>query len=178
MINYNIMQDSIDYYSQFGFQRIEVPWVVSEEIDSITRPSDRNPFVIQGKELNLVASGEQSFLQLYHDGKLQHGRFQTITPCWRDEKVDVLHKKYFIKNELIDTENVSDSNLLSIIEIALNFFKKYLPQAYVLKTDIGYDIMHKDIELGSYGIRECSFLKWIYATGCAEPRLSIALNDI
>lgn len=31
-------------------------------------------------------------------------------------------------------------------------------------------------ELGSYGIRECEYLKWIYATGCADPRLSKIIN--
>ena len=35
-----------------------------------------------------------------------------------------------------------------------------------------YDIDYHGIELGSYGIRHCQFLNWIYGTGCAEPRLS------
>ena len=35
---------------------------------------------------------------------------------------------------------------------------------------------YKDYELGSYGIRECEFLKWIYATGCAEPRIRKIIN--
>ena len=37
---------------------------------------------------------------------------------------------------------------------------------------IQYDIDYHGIELGSYGIRHCQFLNWIYGTGCAEPRLS------
>ena len=40
-----------------------------------------------------------------------------------------------------------------------------------------YDIVINNIEVGSYGIRENSFLKYIYGTACAEPRLSIALKS-
>jgi len=32
--------------------------------------------------------------------------------------------------------------------------------------------MLEGYELGSYGIRECEFLTWIYGTACAEPRTS------
>ena len=45
---------------------------------------------------------------------------------------------------------------------------------------INYDIVSKigHYELGSYGIRTCDYLKWIYGTGCAEPRLSRVLKLI
>lgn len=33
-------------------------------------------------------------------------------------------------------------------------------------------------ELGLYGIRSSEFLDWIYATGCAEPRMSVIKNMI
>ena len=46
----------------------------------------------------------------------------------------------------------------------------------IIKTDIGYDITINGEELGSYGIRKCEFLKWIYGTGCAEPRLSTLIK--
>lgn len=48
-----------------------------------------------------------------------------------------------------------------------HFFKKYLPESKVETTDIGFDIVCDNIELGSYGIRSCQFLDWIYGTGCA-----------
>jgi len=49
----------------------------------------------------------------------------------------------------------------------------------ILKNKNGiYDITYKDIELGSYGIRHCEFLDWIFGTGCAEPRLSYIQNLI
>lgn len=81
-----------------------------------------------------------------------------------------------MKNELIITDKVNEEQLEFITETALYFFQKYLKDSKIVKTDIGYDIMYDDIELGSYGIRECSFLRWIYGTGCAEPRLSTAIH--
>ena len=79
-----------------------------------------------------------------------------------------------MKNELIITDTVDDSNLNKIVDTALEFYSKYLPKNdLTVVSDIhGFDIMYKEIELGSYGIRDCDFLEWIYGTGCAEPRLS------
>lgn len=177
MINYNIISDSIEYYQILGFQRIESPWTVTEAISDITKPKDKSQeFFLSKKNKVLVASGEQSFLYLYLKGFLPKGRFQTVTPCFRDDSFDTTHSKYFIKNELIDTLNVSVDNLENIVENSLGFFKRYLPESEIIKTDEGYDISWRDIELGSYGIRECEFLKWIYATGVAEPRLSNTIN--
>ena len=65
-----------------------------------------------------------------------------------------------------------------IINDALSFFKKYLPESKVETTDIGFDIVCNGIELGSYGIRSCPFLDWIYGTGCAEPRTSSLIKKI
>ena len=70
--------------------------------------------------------------------------------------------------------------LSNMIDSAMNFYKTIVPNPTLLevfKTSIGFDIHYYDknglaVELGSYGIRECEFLKWIYGTGCAEPRLS------
>jgi hypothetical protein len=173
MIDYKIISNSIDYYKNCGFQRIESPWTVTEAISNITKPSDKaQEFILNKKNKVLVASGEQSFLYLYLKGFLPLGKYQTVTPCFRDEIFDWTHSKYFIKNELIDTSDTSESNLEKITDKCFYFFRKYLDDVKIVKTDIGYDIMSGDIELGSYGIRTCQFLKWIYATGVAEPRLS------
>ena len=47
MINYGIIQDSINYYESEGFQRIETPWMVSSYSDSLTRPANVKPFVVE-----------------------------------------------------------------------------------------------------------------------------------
>jgi hypothetical protein len=172
MINYGIIQNSIEFYTTRGFSRIESPWTVSEYVNDITRPKDRIPFQLKHNNKCLVASGEQSFLYLYLKEFLPKGQFQTVTPCYRYESFDYTHTKYFIKNELIKTDVVNTFELERMVDISLSFFKIYLKDSEVVKTNDGFDIEYKGNELGSYGIRECEFLKWIYGTGCAEPRLS------
>lgn len=176
MIDYKIIDKSISFYEKNGFSRVEAPWTVTPQISQITKPEGKIDFEIKHNGKVLVASGEQSFLYLYLKGFLPKGRFQTVTPCFRYESFDFLHTKYFIKNELIDTANVSDKNLQNIIEVCLDFFQKYLPESKVVKTDFGWDIEWMGYELGSYGIRSCEFLDWIYATGVAEPRFSGLIN--
>lgn len=176
MIDYNLLNDSILHYSKNGFQRIEAPWTVSEYVDNITKPEGRQSFQFKHNDKCFVASGEQSFLYLYLKGFLPLGKYQCVTPCLRFEPFDYLHSKYFIKNELIRTDSVTENDLDEVISHAFNFFSKYLDNVKIVKTEIGYDIESNGIELGSYGIRECDFLTWIYGTGCAEPRLSTLIN--
>lgn len=174
MINYKLLDDSLIHYENKGFKRIEAPWTVSQYVDNITRPEDRVPFELKHNDKRLVASGEQSFLYLYLKEFLPLGQFQTITPCYRYESFDYLHTKYFMKNELIKTDIVNEVELDRMIVTALDFFYRFFPKLDLdtIKTKEGFDITVNGIELGSYGIRECEYLKWIYGTGCAEPRTS------
>jgi hypothetical protein len=179
MINYNVIADSVTFYESVGFARVESPWTVSSQIANITKPFGATNFSILEKNKVLVASGEQSFLCMYNKGFLPKGMFQTVTPCFRDEQFDSLHTKYFIKNELIKTDIVTKDALQTVLKLAVDFFSKYLPSKYldiVYLKDGSYDIMYEGIELGSYGIRRCDFLNWIYGTGVAEPRLSMVLK--
>jgi hypothetical protein len=78
-----------------------------------------------------------------------------------------------MKNELIKTDDVSTRALVRIVEECVLFYQPFFKKDLeVVKTDIGFDIEIDGKELGSYGIRSCEFLDWIYATGCAEPRTS------
>lgn len=173
MIDYKLIDDSIRYYEGKGFKRIESPWTVSEKVDNITKPSDRISFQLKHNDKCLVASGEQSFLYLYLKGFLPKGKFQTVTPCFRFESFDFLHTKYFLKNELIVTDNVDTKQLVRIVEECAEFYQPMFKNTLdVVKTSDGFDIEVDGKELGSYGIRSCEFLDWIYATGCAEPRTS------
>lgn len=175
MIDYSKINHSIEHYEKLGFKRVESPWTVTLGISDITCPPGGKNFTIAEKNKVLVASGEQSFLAMYNKGFLPKGKFQTVTPCFRDETFDDSHTKYFIKNELIVTDKVDDLNLKLTINAAYTFFSHYLPIGrleIVKQTDNSTDIMFDGMEVGSYGIRKCSFLEWIYATGCAEPRLS------
>ncbi len=184
MIDYNLLNNSIIFYEQKEFQRIETPWLVTEAVDSITRPKDVEPFIVGAKKKNLIASGEQAFLYLYLKEYLPLGKFQTVTPCFRNDSFDFTHTKYFMKNELIQTKDVTKINLEHMVinlehmvENSLEFLQtKFSTLLHVETTAEGFDIMLDDYELGSYGIRECNFLKWIYGTACAEPRTSKLIN--
>jgi len=177
MIDYGRLDRSTKFYETFGFKRIESPWTVTKEISGITKPPDKVDWEISGKNKVLVASGEQSFLYLYLKGFLPEGKYQTITPCFRDEPFDKTHTKYFIKNELIITDNVTPQKLDFLISACREFFEKELDtKVDIVKTDIGFDLEVKGIEIGSYGIRSCEYLDWIYGTGLAEPRLTMIKN--
>jgi hypothetical protein len=176
MINYSILDRSVVHYEKVGFVRVESPWTVTAEVSDITKPKDiPQSFQLNHNSKVLVASGEQSFLYLYLKGFLPKGSFQTITPCWRYESFSPFHTKYFIKNELIRTDEVTDIRLNEMIEHAAAFFTSLGFAPVRVKTEIGYDLYHGEVELGSYGIRSCDFLTWIYGTGVAEPRASSTL---
>lgn len=181
MINYQLIENSIKFYESYGFKRVESPWTVTEAVSNITKPSHAKEFKIEGKGKVLVASAEQSFLYLYLKGFLPKGQFQSVTPCFRDEVFDNWHTKYFIKNELIKTDKVNEEELDIIVQKAFDFFGTIFGKSngdlqVIFNGKDMYDIVYKDTELGSYGIRECNFLKWIYGTGCAEPRTSMVLK--
>ena len=100
MINYNNLAKSIEFYEIQGYKRIEAPWLVPPCIDNITKPKNKRHYMLKHNNKCLVASGEQSFMYLYLKENLPLGKFQTITPCFRDERYDLYHEKYFMKNEL------------------------------------------------------------------------------
>jgi hypothetical protein len=174
MINYDILGKSVGFYEAKGFQRVEAPWTVTKQVSDITRPPDKREFQLLHEDNKvLVASGEQSFLYQYLKGHLPLGMFQTITPCFRRESFDALHTKYFLKNELIKTDCTTPKDLEQVMAAAKAFFELYLNPVEIVPTgDNQYDLFYGGTELGSYGIRRCDFLTWIYGTGVAEPRLS------
>ena len=180
MIDYARLGRAVDWYKSEGFSSIEVPWTVTDAVSNITKPPGKTDWEITGKNKVLVASGEQGFLYLYLKGFLPRGRFQTVTPCFRDEPFDMTHTKYFMKNELISTEDTSEKELDKIITIAAVFFEEELGCPVVrTETPFGFDLECGGHELGSYGIRSTPFisgLTWIYGTGLAEPRMSTIKN--
>ncbi len=179
MIDYLLLHKSTIFYESIGFQRIESPWTVTKEVSAITKPIGSKEFEIIGKDKVLVASAEQGFLYLYLKGFLPKGKFSSISPCYRDEPFSKVHTKYFIKNELINTIKTTDSELDHMIDNCKIFFETNLEaNVDIVKTEVGYDIEYKGVEIGSYGIRECEYLRWIYGTGLAEPRFSSLKNSL
>jgi hypothetical protein len=184
MINYQFLHQSTLFYETHKFQRIESPWTVTKAVSEITKPIEFADLEIKDKDKVLVASGEQSFLYLYLKNFLPKGRFQTITPCFRNEPFDQTHTKYFMKNELIITDSVSHKTLIDTVSICKSFFESIhqnhieYPVEIIQTSDTSFDLNLNGIEIGSYGIRTCEFLKWIYATGIAEPRFSQIINNL
>ncbi len=184
MIDYKLLDQSVHWYTEQGYERIETPWVVSEKIADITLPSDTHANVIikNGKRKVFVGSGEQGFLCLINKGFLTPGQYQTVTPCMRNDDFGPYHTKYFMKNELIWFDSNPDSYypdmLETVIHDAFTFFSQNVSYQDLLRrveTEEGVDIEYDGIELGSYGIRQCPFVKWVYGTGLALPRFTRAV---
>lgn len=175
----DLFAKAIRYYEWQGYQNIEVPWFISREASRSVMPKERNPFEVLKwpptsiKAIDLPGSAEQSFVQLMIENKLNPGKYQSLTPCFRDEPVvDDLHQTTFMKLELIDFN--LNASLLSVVTDAHRFFEKHIT-CDVVPTGDGYDILSKDdIELGSYGKRSFAGFSWIYGTGLAQPRFSLA----
>jgi hypothetical protein len=179
MINYKHLDDSLGFFGMLGYQRVEAPWTVTEAISNITKPKEFLDFQFKHNDKVLVGSGEQSFLYLYLKGFLPKGKYQTVTPCFRYESFDFLHSKYFMKNEVINTITPNEIQLGNLVRDAKEFFGHYFHENRLSIVNTtkeeaypSYDIVIEGYELGSYGIRECEFLKWIYGTACAEPRMN------
>ena len=183
LIDYRKIADSIDFFEKLGYQRVEAPWWVPPQIIEITRPegyTEANDYYLAKNSKCLVASAEQSFLYMANQGLLPKGKYQATTPCFREEVQGPLKRKYFIKNELIITDTVNKNALSTIVEQAVAFFKTQVPdisKLSIVAINDTFDVEYAGVELGSYGIRSTPYLDWIYATGCAEPRLTRAIQN-
>lgn len=188
VIEYKNLAAAQEFYKKEGYTPIETPWLVSSKVNSITAPEGvRRYFVTKGDATKeFIASGEQGFLYLAVKGYLPPGKYQTITPCLRDDSFDFTHMKQFVKCELIE---IGDYNtivparggiLTNMLTSCQKFFQEQGLLTMLYKEDKGteqYDLIAPNgTEIGSYGYRSYEGLHWIYGTGIAEPRFSRVLN--
>lgn len=167
---------AIEFYEKHGFKNIEVPWFVGLEANNITMPSTSRPF--KTPLGYLVGSAEQSFFQMMLDGNLSPGKYQALTPCFRDEKViSDTTLTAFMKLELIDTSANLSADVENLTRWAECFMLSEGIKCHIWKTNSGYDLMANGIELGSYGMRNSNGFTWAYGTGLAEPRFTIVKNE-
>lgn len=161
MINYNRLNQALKYYSMLkNYEYTEVPWLVPKKFINITLPKENKSIQFNNTDLHLIGSAEQALVYRTFLGEIQPNIARVaISPCFRDDNLDELHKQYFMKVELFKAGNVNDTDLRKIISDAYHFMMQYMHLA-IIQTDIGYDIIDakNEIELGSYG------------TGLAEPR--------
>lgn len=180
MIDYQLLADSRKFYEEKGFQIIETPWTVTKEISELTKPEDIQDWTISEKGKVLVGSAEQGFLYLMNKGFLPDGKYQSIGPCFRNDKFTTTHTKYFLKNELI---LVGEHRFEELANIAKSFFESIRLEPVLINTSEGLDIHQNNsknnpVEIGSYGHRSAMDMVWTYGTGLAEPRTSRLLNEL
>jgi len=123
---------AVELYSDYGYEYINLPWEVEDQFAAITCPINGNEirlvcnnpkYNIPGKQL--VASGEQAFLERITKWKIK-GTYQTLTPCFRCETIDdYLHQRYFKKLELFDNDFIA-----SDVNIALDHMCKYVEETF------------------------------------------------
>lgn len=164
---------AVRFYRRRRYQHVEVPWVVPPHVTAATIP----PGIVarRTQDGDLVGSGEQGLLALAVEGKLAPGLYQTTTPCFRDDPLDDLHGKHFVKVELMHLH--PDPDVRRLIDAARTLFSTWIEVRVVDVGDGQQDIVdaRTGVELGSYGIREALGVRWAYGTGLAEPRMSQVL---
>lgn len=177
-IDWQLIAKAVSFYTSIGYCYVEVPWIVTQAAINATLPPGKTGLLTQDGPL--VGSAEQSFIQFMLDGQLSPGRYVAATPCFRDDTVDELHQRTFFKVELINvlqaTEQAVDLLLSQVVDAALDFFQQIAPQGSLLapETPDGFDIELGGVEIGSYGYRRRGKHRWMYGTGLAEPRFSVA----
>lgn len=182
-INLEVITSAISWWENDDFSTYsDVPYLVDPDIMAFTCPPgviDKRMTHYNGKQY--VASAEQSFLQMEKDGNIpyiENKKYMALTPCYRDEEVlDEFHYNIFLKLELfvyhVVLEEEVDYGLACELQ---SFFNTYGMQTEIVRTDIGWDIEYKGLELGSFGYRESpKGVLYVYGTGLAEPRASIAM---
>jgi len=169
---------AISFYTHCGFSYVEVPWVVTDEAVNITLPPG-----VQAQRCQdgpLVGSGEQSLLQMALDGDLMSGRYVAASPCFRDDAPDVWHQRTFFKVEAMELSMLpipdAHHRVEELADLALRFLGSLEggEAVEIVETAFGLDIELYGIELGSYGYRSFGDLHWIYGTGYADPRFTLA----
>jgi seryl-tRNA synthetase len=175
MIDYKLIGKAQEYYEKLNYVYVEVPWIVPNAYVLATLPDGKRPFRVSS-EYALCGSAEQGFLCAMDKNILEDYKLQAITPCFRDEDVETIWTRlYFMKLELIHINPLIESydELIRDAEILLQSLGL---DVHRVKTDIGCDLYYKEIELGSYGLREYKNNIYVYGTGLAEPRTSLCIT--
>lgn len=176
MIDYTVLSQALSFYSIHGFRQIEIPWITDSDSLRATLPPnmERDPIMwVPNMGGGLVGSAEQGFVQIRNN--IPRSLLMAVSPCFRrgDDR-SPLHQQTFMKLELHD--NRDDRDLLGMVGTALRFYQLHVPDARVIETPEGFDIVDlHGIELGSYGERTHNGYSWVYGTGVALPRLSAVI---
>lgn len=187
---FSLLERALDAFRRLHYIQVDLPWIVEKQYSDATRPTTARDF--ETPYGSLVASGEQSFLQLYFEARLKprgmSPGYVGWTPCFRDEAVDVLHRPAFIKVEWFVPDVPLNYDLLLQarmyeqvkmfrelawhLNVPLEVAKK---QIQIVPTGLHtWDIEADGVEIGSYGFRTWNDLNYLYGTGLALPRFAQA----
>ena len=177
-IDARLLADAQSYYASYGYVDTPTPWLVGEAAYRATLPPDHEGLEWQSPVGGYhVGSAEQGFMQLIDDDLPIPERAQSASPCYRGEPAyDELHWPYFYKLELYNAD-VSNASLAEMITCARGLFTQLgIPTRIILTGERAYDIetAMTHVELGSYGVRTFQGREWLYGTGLALPRATIA----
>lgn len=203
-IDYTVISEAVEYYQRNGYTYIDVPWFVGEEAINVTLPPEGSLLVIRDplrrstrNDRYVVASAEQSYIQMMLGKELKQGHYVTVTPCFRNERELSDSTRFgFMKVELISYFGKTNEDwiqeegeekgrkiktfdlLWEMVDQAKTFMSRAARVTVLPTGENAYDILcaYSDLELGSYGVRTYRNHKWLYGTGVAEPRYSIASN--
>lgn len=175
IIDYSLLAKAMLFYTAFGYDQVETPWLVGRESCHATLPVSEASAAMTVGDRYLVGSAEQGFVE----SRLPIGKYISVSPCFRAGDISPYHQETFLKAELHRTDDVSDGALHDMVGQAFAFFSEhsgYYPK--IISTLEGWDIAINGIEVGSYGRREIPGYVWIYGTGIALPRLSQVSTNV
>lgn len=181
LIDWSLLAKAANFYNESGFTQKETPYALPELYHSYTKPHNDPSFILKSGMFSkqpheLVGSAEQGFIYLILNNLVNpQERFFSITPCFRTDNYDYLHQPWFMKLELFHYS--SDLNdLLFMIHLVKLFFTSEckVDLKIVVTGENSYDLELNSIEVGSFGFRTVEGKTFIYGTGLALPRFSIA----
>lgn len=180
LIDWQLLSQANSFYKNYGFIQVETPFAIPNYYHSFTKPHNNQSFVLDkdmfsNEPHELVGSAEQGFIYLLLNDLISNNKLQSITPCFRFDDYDQFHQPWFLKLELFHlSENIDD--LFDLISLSKKFFETHtLSPVNIINTGENmYYLEINNIEIGSYGFRHINNLTFIYGTGLALPRFSLA----
>lgn len=183
-IDWSRLARAVTFYQARRYEYVEAPWAARDSTVAITAP---DPEWRRGAHTDigvLVGSAEQSFLEMSRHHGLRPGKYVACTPCFRVTEIeDEMHLRCFMKVELFQNDDLSLDALRQMKRDAAGFADRELERMDApfsinwSVTPEGEDLNIGHVEIGSYGRRDHPAVGgWLYGTGVAEPRFSLAVS--
>lgn len=186
MIDYEIISQAINYYKKLGYKYVDLPWYASKNSIQSTLPEGSNISTIKhtAGDYYMVGSAEQAFFDKITELE-EEVLYCSCTPCFRDEEPGFYSVPFFLKLELFAygkekhlIEHFANKMIKDAEQLFLGFgLDVVVCDQYCNGKLVGQDLLSKNIELGSYGVRCFDGYYTAYGTGLAEPRFSMCLPN-